>query len=338
MVIGSIDLTAGKVVQLRQGREKILEYDDAIGLAREFNKYNEIAVIDLDGAMGNGDNMTIIRKLLKIADCRVGGGIRTISKAKELIAAGAHKIIIGSMAFNGEEINHKFLSDLKREVGLEKIIIALDTFEDEIMVQGWRKKTGIGLFDVIKVFEPYTNEFLFTFVEREGTMKGIDLGRAEEIRRITDKKITVAGGVSSLNEIKVLAKMNIDVQLGMALYTKKISLTDAFIESLNWNNGLIPTITQDLSGVVLMLAYSSQESLRKTFETDRMWYFSRSRKELWLKGKTSGNIQELVKLRADCDRDAILAMVKQKGVACHMKDFSCFNIRRNYEWKRDENQ
>ncbi|MGB9720557.1 MAG: phosphoribosyl-AMP cyclohydrolase [bacterium] len=328
MVISSIDLVDGKAVQLKQGREKVLEFDDASSLAKEFNKYNEIAVIDLDSAMERGENMNLIKELLKVADCRVGGGIRTIEKAKELISCGANKIIIGSMAFEGKMVNHRFLSALKNEIGQERVIIALDTFNNRVVVRGWQENTDIELFDIIKEFEPYTNEFLFTFVEREGMMQGIDIEKAKAIREKTDKKITVAGGVSSLNEVKILARMDIDVQLGMALYTKRISLADAFIESLNWKGELIPTITQDISGIVLMLAYSNKESLRKTFETNKMWYFSRSRKQLWFKGKTSGNFQELIKLRADCDRDGILALVRQNGVACHTGNLSCFNIRR----------
>uniref|UniRef100_A0A7V1EIW3 Histidine biosynthesis bifunctional protein HisIE n=1 Tax=candidate division WOR-3 bacterium TaxID=2052148 RepID=A0A7V1EIW3_UNCW3 len=331
MVIGSIDLMGGKVVQLKQGRDKVLEFDDALSRAKEFNKYNEIAVIDLDAAMGKGENLNLIKDLLKVADCRVGGGIRSIEKAKELILAGANKIIIGSRAFEKKNINHKFLTALKKEIGQERIIIALDTFNNRVVVSGWQEHTDIELFDVIKEFESYTNEFLFTFVETEGMMQGIDIEKAKAIREKTDKKITVAGGVSSLNEVKILAEMDIDVQLGMGLYTKRISLVDAFIESLNWKSELIPTITQDISGLVLMLAYSNKESLRKTFETGKMWYFSRSRKELWFKGKTSGNFQEVIKLRADCDRDGILALVRQRGVACHTGNLSCFNIRRVYE-------
>ncbi len=328
MVISSIDLMDGKVVQLRQGKEKVLEFDDFLSIAREFNRYNEIAVIDLDAAMSNGDNLSIIKKLLKIADCRVGGGIHSIKKTKELLNAGAQKVIIGSKAFEGKMPDKKFLDELKKEVGRERIIIALDSFNNEIVVKGWKERTGINLFDVIKGFEPYANEFLFTFVESEGTMSGINIETVKKLREATTHRITVAGGVSTLDEIKILSQMNIDVQLGMALYTKKVSLQQAFIESLNWRTELIPTITQDVSGTVLMLAYSNKDSLQKTFETGKMWYFSRSRQELWFKGQTSGNVQELVKMRVDCDRDTILAIVKQKGVACHTGNYSCFGVRR----------
>lgn len=328
MVIGSIDLMGGKVVQLRQGKDKMLEFDDPLVFAREFNKYNEIAVIDLDAAMGKGDNLGIIKDILKIADCRVGGGIHTIEKAKALLNAGARKIIIGSQAFTGKRLNKKFLDELKKVAGRERIIIALDSFNNEIVVRGWQEKTGLNLFDIINDLEPYTNEFLFTFVEREGTMSGIDFKTVKKLRKTTMHRITVAGGVSTLAEVKLLAQMNIDVQLGMALYTKKISLPGAFIESLNWKSELIPTITQDISGTVLMLAYSNNDSLQKTFETGKMWYFSRSRQQLWFKGQTSGNVQTVIKVRADCDRDAILAIVKQNGVACHTGNYSCFNLGR----------
>jgi|UniRef100_A0A7V3VTL1 phosphoribosyl-ATP pyrophosphohydrolase/phosphoribosyl-AMP cyclohydrolase len=328
MVIGSIDLMENKVVQLRRGREKVLEYDDAVRLAEEFNRYNEVAVIDLDSAMEKGDNFELIEKLIKIADCRVGGGIRTVEKAKRLIELGANKIIVGSKVFDKGRVNHRFLQDLKKEIGPDRIVVALDTFEGKIVIRGWQERLDIGLFDILEEIEPYTNEFLFTIVEKEGMMQGIDMEMIIKIRNRTKKKMTVAGGVSSLDEIKKLAQMDIDVQLGMALYTNKISLVDAFIESLNWKSELLPTVVQDKTGVVLMLAYSNKESLKKTFETGRMWYFSRSRKELWLKGRTSKNFQEVIKLRADCDRDAILAIVNQNGVACHTGNFSCFNTRR----------
>lgn len=328
MVISSIDLMGGKVVQLRQGNEKVLEFDDVLGIVREFNKYNEIAVIDLDAAMGKGDNLGIIRDILKIADCRVGGGIRSVKKAKELLNAGAQKIIIGSQALKNQTPNKQFLEELTKAVGKERIIIALDSFNREIVVQGWKNRTGVALFDVVKDFEPYCGEFLFTLVEREGTMSGIDIDTIRRLRESTNHRITVAGGVCKLEEVKLLNQMEIDVQLGMALYTKKVSLQQAFIESLNWRTELIPTITQDVSGTVLMLAYSNKDSLQKTFETDKMWYFSRSRQQLWFKGQTSGNSQELVKMRIDCDHDTILAIVKQKGVACHTGNYSCFGVRR----------
>ncbi|MGQ9664131.1 MAG: phosphoribosyl-AMP cyclohydrolase [bacterium] len=328
MVISSIDLMKGKVVQLRQGKKRMLEFDDALGIAREFNKYNEIAVIDLDAAMGKGDNLGIIRDILKIADCRVGGGIRSVNKAKELLNAGAQKIIIGSQALKNQTPNKPFLEELTKAVGKQRIIIALDSFNCEIVVKGWKKRTGIVLFDVVKDFEPYANEFLFTLVEREGTMSGIDIDTIRRLRESTNHRITVAGGVCTLEEVKLLNQMEIDVQLGMALYTGKISLPSAFIESLNWKSELIPTITQEISGTVLMLAYSNKDSLQKTFETGKMWYYSRSRQQLWFKGQTSGNVQKLVKIRVDCDRDALLAIVEQRGVACHTGNYSCFNIRR----------
>lgn len=324
MIIPSIDLMNGKAVQLRQGKEKVLERDNPIALAREFNKYNEIAVIDLDAAMGAGNNDPVIKQICSIADCRVGGGIRKMDRAKELISWGASKIILGSKAFQNDQINHQFLSSLNSAISSQNIIIAIDAFEREIVTQAWQHRTGLKLFDVVRELEKYASEFLYTCVEKEGGLQGTDLNTIEQLRQITTNQLTVAGGVTTIDEIKTLAELGVDVQLGMAIYTGKIKMGDAFIESLNWKSNLIPTITCDRDGQILMLAYSDKDSLKKTFETGKMWYFSRSRNRLWMKGETSQNIQQLIKIRDDCDGDTLLATVQQQGAACHLGSYSCF--------------
>ncbi len=326
-MIPSIDLMDGKAVQLRGGKEKILEKEDFLELARQFNRYGEIAVIDLDAAMGKGDNLEEIKQILKMADCRVGGGVRSIEKAKELISLGAVKVIVGSKAFEGDKINHEFLRELS-ENGKNRVIIALDALRGEVVTQGWTHRTGLNLFDVVKGLEKYCSEFLFTCVEREGSLEGIDMSMVKKLGGTTGNLITVAGGVNSIEQIREISELGMDVQLGMGIYTGKIDLSEAFIESLSWGKGLIPTITQDQSGQVLTLAYSSKESLKKTFETGKVWYYSRSRQKLWMKGETSKNFQEFLKVRIDCDRDALLVTAKQKGVACHTGSYSCFGDKR----------
>ena len=324
MVIPSIDFMDGKAVQLKQGREKVLERDDALALAKKFNMFNEVAVIDLDAALSNGDNEDIIRKVCNIAECRVGGGIRTVDKAKKVISWGASKVIIGTKAFENDKINHSFLAELESTVGRNRIIIAIDSIGHEIVTKGWKHKTGLDLFEVIQEIEAHASEFLFTCVEKEGMMQGTDIDTIKKLKNTTRNKLTIAGGVNSLDEIKQLAKIGVDAQLGMALYTGRIKLEDAFVESLDWEKGLIPTITCDTAGQVLMLAYSNRESLKKTFETGNMWYYSRSRNKLWMKGETSRHVQKFIRIRSDCDDDALLTTVDQTGIACHLGSYSCF--------------
>ena len=324
MIIPSIDLMDGKAVQLKQGRDKILERDNPLELAKYFNQFGEIAVIDLDAAMKKGSNKKLISELCQIADCRVGGGIRDIESAKEYISLGAAKIIIGSSAFENDRINQNFLEELLASIDRQQIIIAIDAFEGEIVTQAWKHKTGLNLFDVAKKIEPYASEFLFTCVEKEGCMGGTDLETVEKLKKTTSNKITLAGGITTIKEVQELTRLGVNGQLGMAIYTGKLKLEGAFIESLNWKSELIPTVTCDTNGQVLMMAYSNKESIEKTFETQKMWYFSRSRNKLWQKGETSNNIQNFIRFRTDCDSDTLLATAEQTGVACHLGSYSCF--------------
>jgi phosphoribosyl-ATP pyrophosphohydrolase/phosphoribosyl-AMP cyclohydrolase len=224
MVIASIDIQNGKVVQLKQGAELVLERDNVLELAEEFDRYGEIAVIDLDAAMGKGSNLEMIKPILRKGECRVGGGIRTPEQAKELVSLGAKKIIVGSSAFrvNGQKdssefaVNVPFLKAMSEKIGRERLIAAVDARNGEIVVDGWKTPTGLDLTEVAKLAEPFVGELLFTCVEREGTMTGIDLSPVRRLRDAVSCQITVAGGVSTLDEIKETAALGCDVQLGMA--------------------------------------------------------------------------------------------------------------------------
>lgn len=328
MIVPSIDLMDGKVVQLRRGREKVLERDDPLQLAEEWDRFGEIAVIDLDAAMARGSNHEIIGEICKRAECRVGGGIRSVDRARELLSHGAVKVIVGTRAFEDDSINHQFLREMASAAGRERLMIAIDADGQEIVTEAWTHRTGLRVFEVIPHLEQYASSFLFTCVEKEGMLLGTDMETIRKLASSTESSLTVAGGITSQYEVVSLARMGLDAQLGMALYTGKIDLAEGFVDSLNWRTDLIPTITCDQQGQVLMLAYSSRDSLRRTFQTGKMWYFSRSRETLWMKGESSGHLQRFVRIRSDCDRDALLATVAQKGPACHLGSYSCFGDRR----------
>ncbi len=317
MIIPSIDLMGGKAVQLRQGKEKVLEKNNVLELAKYYSRFGEISVIDLDAAMNKGENEALIRKICKIAHCRVGGGIRDKEKAKRILANGAKQIIIGTAA------NEDFLSKLPKD----KVLVAIDSKKGKVTTEGWTKEVDASPEDYIKRFDDLCSGYLYTIVDKEGMMQGSDIPSIKKMRELTNKTLIAAGGISTIDEIKTLVKMNVSVQLGMCIYTGAVKLEDAYIEVMDFEkqNGLIPTIVQDIeTKQVLMLAYSNKESLRKSLSEGLATYWSRSRKELWTKGLTSGNTQELISAKFDCDQDTLLFKVKQKGSACHTGRYSCF--------------
>jgi phosphoribosyl-ATP pyrophosphohydrolase len=316
VIIPSIDVMDGKAVQLRQGKEKVLEREDVLELAREFSVYGEIAVIDLDAALGKGDNLELIKRICRIADCRVGGGIRDEKRATSLLQAGAKKIIIGTRA------DEEFLSKFPRS----RLIVALDASQGKVVDKGWTGGTEETPMQRMKRLEKYCCAFLYTDVDKEGMMQGARLDTAKELNNTTQNRVVMAGGLTTLEEIATVEKEGMDSQIGMALYTGAITLPDAVVSSLDFEkgDGLIPTLVQDIGGRVLMMAYSSPESVRKSLEIRKATYFSRSRQELWTKGETSGNYQDLLKISWDCDRDTLLYTVDQTNVACHTGTYSCF--------------
>ncbi len=337
MVISSIDLKNGHVVQLKNGKELVLQRDDADALIAQFDMFGEVAVIDLDAALGNIDakgnteNTHLLKSLLHRGNVRTGGGIRSVKRAKELISLGAEKVIIGSAAWKsnpvaGESVlNEEFLNELAAAIGKDRIIISVDAINGKIAVKGWTETVDIPLVEGAKQAEKFCSELLFTCVEKEGCMQGTNMDYVRALREAVKCRVVVAGGVSSVQEIKELEKLHCDVQLGMALYTGKVDLKEAFVECLDFEKSpLIPVIAQSVNGEVLMQGFANAEAVRKSFDCGRLTFWSRSRNELWTKGDTSGNVLQVVKMRADCDRDCILATVLPTGPACHTGSWTCF--------------
>jgi phosphoribosylformimino-5-aminoimidazole carboxamide ribotide isomerase len=218
MIIPCIDLMDGKVVQLVQGREMALEADEPLEMLRRFAAFPEIQVIDLNAAMGNGENSEIVAMLAASARCRVGGGVRTPERARRLIEQGAHRVIVGTAAFTPA------LEAIAAAVGAERVVVALDSRDGQIVVKGWREATGFTAEQVIGRLEPFCGGFLCTYVDKEGMMQGTDLDWFRRLRAATGHELTAAGGVTTLDEIRELHAMRVHAALGMAIYTGRLDL------------------------------------------------------------------------------------------------------------------
>ncbi len=230
MIIPCIDLMDGKVVQLVQGRRKALEGGTPEEMLRLFSPFPEIQVIDLDAAMGRGANDAIVEWIAARARTRIGGGVRTPERARRLLEQGAGKVIVGTAAFSSTGINEGFLRAAVKAVGREHLIIALDSMHGRIVVKGWRESTNLEAEQVISLLEPYCSGFLCTYVDKEGMLEGTDLEWFRRLRAATTLELTAAGGISTMEEIRELSKMNIHAALGMAIYTGRLSLEELAAE------------------------------------------------------------------------------------------------------------
>ena len=318
MIIPSIDLMDGRAVQLRRGKEFVLDGGDPFERLEEFSVAGEVAVVDLDAALGKGSNAPIIRELVRQAPCRVGGGIRDIDTALAWLDMGAERIVIGTAA------SVDFCSQLPRD----RVIAAVDAEHGTVVVEGWQTTTKHGVIDRITELTPVVSGFLLTQVEYEGGMSGWNEDLvAQAVQAAGSVRITAAGGITTAEDVGRLDRLGADAQVGMALYTDRMSLGEAvgapLVKAIDGR--LWPTVVCDDEGRALGLVWSTRESLEAAVRERRGIYWSRSQDSLWIKGETSGATQELLRVELDCDRDALRFVVRQKGPGfCHTGTPGCW--------------
>jgi len=318
MIVPSIDIMDGRAVQLRRGKDFVLDGGDPVERLEEFSIAGEVAVVDLDAALGRGSNAELIRDLVRRGPCRVGGGIRDLDTARRWLDAGATQVMIATAA------TPEFCGALPREC----VIAAVDAEFGHVVIDGWRSSTGVPVLQRVGELAPVVGGFLFTQVEKEGEMRGFDRAAvAAVVRAAGDVRVTAAGGITTAADVAELDSMGADAQVGMALYTGRLSVGDAIAAPLTkpLPGEVWPTVVCDESGRTLGLVWSTRESLVRAIAKRRGIYWSRSRQSIWEKGATSGNAQALLRVDLDCDRDALRFTVRQLGAGfCHLNRRSCW--------------
>jgi phosphoribosylformimino-5-aminoimidazole carboxamide ribotide isomerase len=224
MLIPSIDLMEGKIVQLVGGERKALEFDDFEEWIARFERFPLVQLIDLDAAMGNGDNRKLMAEFVRRLPCQVGGGIRSIEAAREILSIGARRVILGSSLIRDGKADGVFAEEAAQSLGMEKLVFAIDTKQGRVAIRGWRELAKITAVEMIGALDTWCGAFLYTHVDTEGSMRGIPIDRVRELRASTTKQLIVAGGIATNEEIDRLHALNVDAVVGMAIYTGKLKL------------------------------------------------------------------------------------------------------------------
>ncbi len=224
MLIPSIDLRGGQVVQLVQGRRQALADDDVFGWVRRFAEYPRVQVIDLDAAMSRGDNRELVERICRALPCRVGGGLRTPEDAARMVEAGAREVILGSALFRQGGVDEAFAEAAARTCGAERVIAAVDASGGRVAVKGWTETLALSPADAARRLEPWCGGVLYTHIDTEGLMGGIDMDAVRAVRDATSRRIAAAGGISTWEEIGALDELGVDAVVGMAVYTGKLAL------------------------------------------------------------------------------------------------------------------
>ena len=226
MLIPSIDLQNGHVVQLVQGERLAIEAPDPEPWIAKFSSFPRVQLIDLDAARGRGDNAALVRSICGRLPCRVGGGIRSIERAREVLGLGAHAVIASSALFREGAVDAAFARSLAEAVGVDRVIAAVDSRGGRVVIHGWKTVLPITAVDAVRALEPFCSEFLYTHVDTEGLLGGTDMAAIRAVRQATSRRVTAAGGITTWDEIDQLDAAGIDAVVGMAIYTGQLPLTN----------------------------------------------------------------------------------------------------------------
>jgi phosphoribosylformimino-5-aminoimidazole carboxamide ribotide isomerase len=224
MLIPSIDLMGGKIVQLVQGSRKALEFDDFHNWISRFSKYPLVQLIDLDAAMETGNNADLVQELARQLPCQVGGGIRSIATAESTLKSGARRVIFGSSLFRDGALDVAFAHEAATRLGPEKLVFAADCRNGQVAIKGWREATSITAAELMRQLESFCGAFLYTHIDTEGLLDGIPLDVIRRLRRITSRQLIAAGGIRSREEIDALQGIGVDAVVGMAIYQGMIAV------------------------------------------------------------------------------------------------------------------
>jgi phosphoribosylformimino-5-aminoimidazole carboxamide ribotide isomerase len=224
MLIPSIDLMGGRIVQLVRGETLKLAFDDFEYWIGRFQHYPLVQLIDLDAAMRQGDNGELITRLARRLPCQVGGGIATVEKAAAVLSAGARRVIVGSALFGGANlVNTGFAATLANAVGVEQLVFSVDTKQGRVAIKGWKDRVDLTPEEAIPQLEPHCAAFLYTHIDREGTMQGFPIEIAQQLKQKTRRQLIVAGGIREQAEIDALDAIGVDAVAGMAVYSGVLS-------------------------------------------------------------------------------------------------------------------
>jgi phosphoribosylformimino-5-aminoimidazole carboxamide ribotide isomerase len=224
VLIPSIDLMGGKIVQLVQGEKKALEFDDFEEWITRFTGFPLVQLIDLDAAIGTGNNRTLLEKFTRRLPCQVGGGIRSPEDGAERLACGARRIILGSILVQNNSINVAAARQFAEKLGADRLTFAVDSRQGNVAVKGWREVTSIKASEMMQALEPFCAAFLYTHIDTEGLLKGIPLEAVRRLRVLTSRQLIVAGGIRSQEEVDELHSLGIDAVVGMAIYSGRLKL------------------------------------------------------------------------------------------------------------------
>jgi phosphoribosylformimino-5-aminoimidazole carboxamide ribotide isomerase len=224
LLIPSIDLMGGKIVQLIRGEKKVLEFENFAEWVERFSRYPLTQLIDLDAAMGNGDNQALIAEFCGKLPCQVGGGIRSADNARQVLKAGARRVILGSSVIKDGAVDTRFARSLCEEFGIERLVMAIDSRGGRVAIHGWKTITEITPVEMIQALEEYCSAFLYTHIDTEGLLQGIPLDVISDLRRQTSRRLIAAGGIRSQQEIDALEAMGVDAVVGMAIYSGRLQV------------------------------------------------------------------------------------------------------------------